>query len=165
MQTVLKWFASLSRAGAIVAGWALLAISFATVVEILGRKYFNFSFRSLDEIGGYMLAGVSAFGFAYALSKHSHMRVTLLFPYIPPSVQSVLNAFAMVSLAAMAAFCAWRGGIEVLEHLTTGKRSNTPLSVQQLPGWSRYSWATQINVSLHGAVRPAIPGRKRGWRK
>ena len=92
MQTVLKWFGSASRAGAIVAGWALLAISFATVVEILGRKYFNFSFRSLDEIGGYMLAGVSAFGFAYALAKHSHMRVTLLFPYIPASVQSVLNA-------------------------------------------------------------------------
>ena len=83
MQTVLKWFGSASRAGAIVAGWALLAISFATVFEILGRKYFNFSFRSLDEIGGYMLAGVSAFGFAYALAKHSHMRVTLLFPYIP----------------------------------------------------------------------------------
>ncbi len=42
MQSVLKWFGSASRAGAIVAGWALLAISFATVVEILGRKYFSF---------------------------------------------------------------------------------------------------------------------------
>ena len=115
MQTVLKWFGSASRACAIVAGWALLAISFATVIEILGRKYFGFSFRSLDEIGGYMLAGVSAFGFAYALTKHSHMRVTLLFPYVPASVQSLLNALAMVSLAAMAAFCALRGGVEVLE--------------------------------------------------
>ena len=82
MQTVLKWFGSASRAGAIVAGWALLAISFATVFEILGRKYFNFSFRSLDEIGGYMLAGVSAFGFAYALSQaFAHARDAALSLY------------------------------------------------------------------------------------
>lgn len=154
MQTVLKWFGSASRAGAIVAGWALLAISFATVVEILGRKYFNFSFRSLDEIGGYMLAGVSAFGFAYALSKHSHMRVTLLFPYIPASVQSFLNVLAMVTLAAMAAFCAWRGGVEVLEHLTTGKRSNTPLSVQL---WIPQSiWFAGMVLFAVGAVAMAL---------
>jgi TRAP-type C4-dicarboxylate transport system permease small subunit len=130
MQAALKWFGSISRACAIVVGWGLLAISVATCVEILGRKYFGFSFRSLDEIGGYLLAAVSAFGFAYALSKHSHMRVTLLFPYIPAAAQSLLNAFAMVTLAAMAVFCAWRGGAEVLEVLTTGKRSNTPLSIQ-----------------------------------
>jgi TRAP-type C4-dicarboxylate transport system permease small subunit len=130
MERVLKWFGSASRACAIVAGWGLLAISVATCIEILGRKYFGFSFRSLDEIGGYLLAAVSAFGFAYALSKHSHMRVTLLFPYVPVGVQSFLNALAMVTLAAMAVFCAWRGGAEVLEVLTTGKRSNTPLSVQ-----------------------------------
>ena len=154
MQSVLKGFGSASRAGAIVAGWALLAISFATVFEILGRKYFNFSFRSLDEIGGYMLAGVSAFGFAYALSKHSHMRVTLLFPYIPAGAQSVLNVLAMVSLAAMAAFCAWRGGAEVLEVLTTGKRSNTPLSVQL---WIPQSvWFAGMVLFAVGAVLMAV---------
>ena len=154
MQTVLKWFGSVSRAGAIVAGWALLAISFATVIEILGRKYFNFSFRSLDEIGGYMLAGVSAFGFAYALSKHSHMRVTLLFPYVPPSVQSFLNALAMVTLAAMAAFCAWRGSAEVLELVETGKRSNTPLSVEL---WIPQSiWLVGMVLFALGAVAMAF---------
>jgi len=129
MQTPLNWFGWIARGGAIIAGWALMAISVATCVEILGRKYFNFSFRGLDEIGGYMLAGVSAFGFAYALSKRSHMRVTLLFPYVPASVQSFLNVLAMLTLAAMAVFCAWRGGFEVLDVLMSGKRSNTPLSV------------------------------------
>lgn len=154
MQTVLTWFGSLSRAGAIVAGWALLAISFATCVEILGRKYFGFSFRSLDEIGGYLLAVVSAFGFAYTLSKHAHMRVTLLFPYVPASVQSFLNVLAMVSLAAMAAFCAWRGGFEVLEQLTTGKRSNTPLSVQL---WIPQSiWLAGMVLFAIGAVAMAL---------
>ena len=154
MQTALKWFGSASRAGAIVAGWALMAISVATCIEILGRKYFNFSFKGLDEIGGYMLAGVSAFGFAYALSKRSHMRVTLLFPYIPASVQSLLNVLAMVTLAAMAAFCAWRGGFEVLDVLTTGKRSNTPLSV---PLWIPQSiWFAGMVLFAVGAVAMAL---------
>jgi TRAP-type C4-dicarboxylate transport system permease small subunit len=154
MQTALRWFGSISRRCAIVAGWALLAISVATCVEIIGRKYFSFSFQGLDEIGGYMLAAVSAFGFAYALSKHSHMRVTLLFPYVPASVQSLLNVLAMVSLAAMAAFCAWRGGAEVLEVLTTGKRSNTPLSVAL---WIPQSiWFAGMVLFAVGAVLMAL---------
>ena len=140
--------------GAIVAGWALMAISVATCVEVLGRKYFGFSFRGLDEIGGYMLAGVSAFGFAYALSKHSHMRVTLLFPYIPAWLQSFLNALAMLTLAAMAAFCAWRGIYEVLDVLTSGKHSNTPLSV---PLWMPQAiWLAGMVVFAAGAILMAL---------
>src|SRR5262245_17575297 len=37
---------------------------------------------------------------AYTLSKRSHMRVTLLFPYVSTSVQSLLNVLSMVTLAA-----------------------------------------------------------------
>jgi hypothetical protein len=60
----------------------------------------------------------------------------------------------MVSLAAMAAFCAWRGGIEVLEHLTTGKRSNTPLSVQL---WIPQSiWFAGMVLFAVGAVAMAL---------
>lgn len=154
MQSPLKWFGSVARGCAIVAGWALMAISVATCIEILGRKYFNFSFRGLDEIGGYMLAGVSAFGFAYALSMRSHMRVTLLFPYVPPSVQSLLNVLAMLTLAAMAAFCAWRGVFEVLDVLTSGKRSNTPLSV---PLWiPQVIWFAGMALFAAGAVFMAL---------
>jgi TRAP-type C4-dicarboxylate transport system permease small subunit len=154
MQSPLKWFGSVARGCAIGAGWALMAISVATCIEVLGRKYFNFSFRGLDEIGGYMLAGVSAFGFAYALSMGSHMRVTLLFPYVSAFVQSLLNVLAMLTLAAMAAFCAWRGVFEVLDVLTSGKRSNTPLSV---PLWMpQVFWFAGMALFAIGAVFMAL---------
>ena len=154
MQAPLKWFGSIARVGAIVAGWALMAISVAMCVEILGRKYFNFSFRGLDEIGGYMLAGVCAFGFAYTLSTRSHMRVTLLFPYVPASVQSLLNVLAMLTLAAMAAFCAWRGVFEVLDVLVSGKHSNSPL---QAPLWVPQSiWLAGMMLFAVGAVFMAL---------
>src|SRR5262245_15697753 len=162
MQTPLKGFGAIARVGAIVGGWALMAISVATCIEVLGRKYFGFSFRGLDEIGGYMLAGVSAFGFAYALSKHSHMRVTLLFPYIPAWARSFLNVLAMLTLAAMAAFCAWRGIYEVLDVLTSGKRSNTPLSV---PLWIPQSiWLAGMLLFAVGAVVMALHSVFLFWR-
>ena len=154
MQAPLKWFGSIARVCAIVAGWALMAISVAMCVEILGRKYFNFSFRGLDEIGGYMLAGVCAFGFAYTLSTRAHMRVTLLFPYVPASVQSLLNVLAMLTLAAMAAFCAWRGVFEVLDVLVSGKHSNSPL---QAPLWVPQSiWLAGMVLFAVGAVFMAL---------
>jgi TRAP-type C4-dicarboxylate transport system permease small subunit len=154
MQAPLNLFRSVARAGAIIAGWALMAISIASCIEVVGRKYFDFSFRGLDEIGGYMLAAVSAFGFAYALSTRSHMRVTLLFPYVPSFVQSLLNVLAMVTLAAMAAFCAWRGAFEVLDVLTSGKRSNTPLSV---PLWMPQGiWLAGMVLFALGAVFMAL---------
>jgi len=127
MQTALGWFGAISRGCSIVAGWALLAISFATCIEIVGRKYFGFSFRALDEIGGYLLAALSAFGFA---------------------------VLATVSLAAMAAFCAWRGGFELLDVLVSGKRSNTPLSV---PLWMPQSlWLAGMVLFAVGTILMAI---------
>jgi TRAP-type C4-dicarboxylate transport system permease small subunit len=162
MQTSLKFFGSIARTCAIIAGWALMAISVATCVEILGRKYFDFSFRGLDEIGGYLLAGVSAFGFAYALSTRSHMRVTLLFPYLSARAQSFLNVLAMLTLACMAAFCAWRGMFEVLDVLTSGKRSNTPLSV---PLWIPQSiWFAGMLLFAVGAVVMALHSVLLSWR-
>jgi TRAP-type C4-dicarboxylate transport system permease small subunit len=150
MQAPLKWFGSIARLCAIIGGWALMAISVATCIEVIGRKYFSFSFRGIDEIGGYMLAGVCAFGFAYALSTRAHMRVTLLFPYIPAWVQALLNVLAALTLAAMAAFCAWRGLFEVLDVLGSGRRANTPL---QTPLWIPQSiWLAGMTLFAVGTI-------------
>ena len=81
--------APLARAAAIASGWLLMAISCATVVEIVGRRWFGFSFRGVDEISGYVLAVTSAAGFCWAFVTRSHMRITLLFPYVPPIARTV----------------------------------------------------------------------------
>jgi hypothetical protein len=41
-------------------GWWLLALSVATCVEILGRKFFGFSLQGVDEIGSYTFASRSS---------------------------------------------------------------------------------------------------------
>ena len=135
-------FTPVARAVAIACGWALMAISVLTCIDIVGRKFFAFSFQGVDELSGYTMAIVSAAGFAYALSTRAHMRITLLFPHIPPLARSVLNVVAMLTLAGMAVFCAVRGFAEVQASLgidhgewtdpTQWRRVNTPL---QTPLW------------------------------
>lgn len=154
MAGILTAYGVLVRICAIIAGWALMAIAVAATIEVFGRKYLNFSFQGIDEIGGYMLAGVSAIGFSYALTTRAHMRVTLLFPYVPGWVQAVLNLLAMVTLAAMAAFCAYRGFYEVFDSVTSLKRSNTPL---QVPLWIPQSiWFFGMLLFAIGAVLMAV---------
>ena len=121
-----------ARAAAIAAGWMLMAISFLTVFEIVARRWFEFSLQGVDEISGYVLAITSAAGFCWAFVTRSHMRITLLFTYVPPAVRTLLNIVAVLTLAAMAVFCAWRGWAEVVANFTSGKPANTPL---QTPIW------------------------------
>jgi len=138
----LEIFAPVTRTVAIICGWGLMAISVLTCIDILGRKFFAFSFQGVDELSGYAMAVVSAAGFAYALGTRAHMRITLLFPYIPPLARSLLNVAALITLAAMAVFCTVRGFAEVMASIGVGKgdwldpalwrRANTPL---QTPLW------------------------------
>lgn len=124
--------APLARAAAIASGWLLMAISFITVFEIVARRWFGFSLRGVDEISGYTLAVTSAAGFCWAFVTRSHMRITLLFPYVPPLMRTLLNLAATVTLAGMALFCAWRGFNELSANFASGKPANTPL---QTPIW------------------------------
>lgn len=154
MSELVQAYAALARLICIVAGWALMAIAIAATIEVFSRKYLNYSFQGIDEIGGYMMAAVSAVGFGYALTTRSHMRVTLLFPYIPSWLQAVLNVIAMLTLAAMAVFCAYRGVFELIDSTTTLKRSNTPL---QVPLWIPQSfWLIGMLLFAAGTILTAI---------
>ncbi len=154
MTEILKAYTAVARFFCIVGGWALLFISFAATIEVFGRKYFNYSFKGIDEIGGYMMAGVSAVGFAYALTTRAHMRVTLLFPYIPNWLKSLLNVLAMITLCAMAVFCAYRGFFEVKDVWISGKASNTPI---QVPLWMPQTiWFFGMVLFAVGTVLTAL---------
>jgi TRAP-type C4-dicarboxylate transport system permease small subunit len=137
-----KVLAPVARIVAIMCGWGLMGVSVLTCIEIIGRRFFSFSFQGIDEVSGYAMAVVSAAGFTYALGTRAHMRITLLFPYLPPVARSVLNVVALLTLAAMAVFCAVRGFAEVQASIGVEKgdwwdpaiwrRANTPM---QTPLW------------------------------
>lgn len=115
----------------IAIGWVLVGICVATCWEIVGRQL-GFSIQGVNEIGAYLLAIGSSWGFSAALLSRAHSRVDFLFPYFPPLMQSVLNAIASVTLALLALFSVWQAWGVLSDTLRWQARASTPL---QTPMW------------------------------
>jgi TRAP-type C4-dicarboxylate transport system permease small subunit len=116
----------------IACGWWLIALSIITCLEMLGRKLLGFSLQGVDEIGSYTYGIVGAFGFAYALATRSHTRVDFLLSRFPARGRALLNLLAMLSLAAMALLCTWRGAHVLAESIDLRATAATPLAT---PMW------------------------------
>jgi TRAP-type mannitol/chloroaromatic compound transport system permease small subunit len=121
-----------TKSTAVLAGYALLGLSFAICLEIILRRLFSYSLQGIDEIGGYVLAGVCAFGFAYALMQRAHTRIDLLLVRGGPRLQVALNLFSAVLMAGIACFMAWRAYATLVRSIGFGSLAATPL---QTPIW------------------------------
>jgi TRAP-type C4-dicarboxylate transport system permease small subunit len=129
---IARWAGPPVRWMQIACGWALMAICFATLYDIVARRLFAHSVQGVTELGAYLLAIVSAFGFSSALLQKAHSRVDFLFPRMSPFVVAVLNLMAAVLLAGLAALSVWQGWHVLDESLLFDSRASTPL---QTPMW------------------------------
>ena len=129
---IARWAGPPVRFLQIACGWALMAICFATLYDIVARRLFGHSVQGVTELGAYLLAIVSAFGFSSALLQKAHSRVDFLFPRMPPFLISVLNLAAAILLFGLAAISVWQGWHVLDESLLFDSRASTPL---QTPLW------------------------------
>ncbi len=109
-------------------GWWLIGLSAMTCVEMLGRKLFAFSLQGVDEIGAYTFAIVSAIGFSYALITRGHTRVDFLVSRFSERTRAALNFAAVVSLAAIGVFAAYRAYWVLAETIDLGSTAASPLA-------------------------------------
>ena len=121
-----------ARLAAIICGYAVLLLSLAVSVEIVGRKLFSHSFPGTDDIGGYVLAIIAVIGASYTMAKRGHTRVDIFLVKMPTAWQRVLNLLAMITMAAFAIFAAWRGSTVLLESIEFQSVACNPL---QTPLW------------------------------
>lgn len=117
-------------------GWWFIALSALTCFEMVSRKLFSYSIQGVDEIGGYTLAVTSAIAFSYALLLRAHTRVDFLLSRLPVGARAFLNLAAMVTLAAMTVFAAYRGYTVPAESIEFQSVSTSPL---QTPLWIPHS--------------------------
>jgi TRAP-type C4-dicarboxylate transport system permease small subunit len=125
-----------ARLAAIVCGYAVLLLSLAVSVEIVGRKLFSHSFPGTDDMGGYVLAIIAVIGASYTMAKRGHTRVDIFLVMMPTGLQRALNLLAMISMAAFAIFAAWRGSTVLLESIEFQSVASNPL---QTPLWQPQS--------------------------
>jgi len=114
----------------VIVSWAfgvmMLALSVFVSIETISRKLFNFSFEGADELGGYVLAVGSSLAFTVALLERGHIRIDLLFGYLPEKAQAILNWLAVMLLAAMGLFLAWYCLPVILDTLEYRSTAATP---------------------------------------
>lgn len=112
---------------ALLAGYALLLLTLTITAEVLLRRFANVSLQGSDELGGYTLAMVGAFGFSLAALERAHTRVEILTERIAPAPGAVLNLLATLGTMLMALFMAWRGWAALMESVEFKSLSGTPL--------------------------------------
>lgn len=148
----------LARFLALIAGYMLLGVALFVTVEILARRFLHISLQGGDELGGYMLAILAAFGFSYALIERAHTRVEILIERVGPRMQAMLNVFSAWCIALMAAFMAWRAWTTLMESVEYRSLSGTPLMT---PLWQPQSlWFAGLllfaGISLAVAVHATL---------
>ena len=143
-----------ARIAAILCGYAVLLLSFAVAIEIVGRKLFAFSFQGTDDFGGYVLAIVAVVGASYTMAMRGHTRVDVFLVRMPQPWQRLLNVTAMVTLAGFASFAAWRGSKVLLESIEFQSVASNPL---QTPLWQpQLVW--MVGLTLFALIALAYAG-------
>ncbi|MEM7567597.1 MAG: TRAP transporter small permease, partial [Pseudomonadota bacterium] len=124
--------ARINRVIAIVCGIVLLGTAALILVEVTLRRTVGGILGGTDEISGYVMAGIAAWGFAYALLERAHVRIDLLHGRLSSPLRAGLDLLSMGALAAVATLVSWHGWRVLLVTLDRGSRANTPL---ETPLW------------------------------
>ena len=153
----------LNRVAALACGYVLLFMALAISVEIIARKFFFISLQGIDDLGGYALAFSTSIGASYALLNKNHTRVDMALTRLSYPVQRYLNALAMVCMAVLALFSAWRCSIVLLESIEFQSIATNPL---QTPMWQPQSiWLTGIYLFALTASCYAVHALWLLWQK
>ncbi len=144
-------FGLLSRinyAIALIGGVVLLATVIFILVDIILRQTAGRGLGGSDEISGYVIAGVAAWGFSYALVERAHVRIDVLTGRLPAAGRAVFDLIATASLTFVAALVTSYGWRVFYRSWDRDSRANTPLETPLwipqsiwLGGWA---WLTLV---------------------
>lgn len=79
---------------------------------------------SYADFSGFMLAGATFLALAHTLRAGGHIRVNLVTSRLPPSLQVVVEGFALLTSIVLVGYAAWFMGALVMESVHYGDVSN-----------------------------------------
>jgi TRAP-type mannitol/chloroaromatic compound transport system permease small subunit len=119
--------AAISRWMAWVAGGALVLTACLVSTEVLLRKLFSISLNVATEYSAYVLGMCAAWGFAFALFAHAHVRVDAAIRLLPRRLAAFADVAALLSLIAFAAMLSYYGFNSLAESWRMSARAPTPI--------------------------------------
>lgn len=145
----------LETAGAWLFGLVFVVLSFAVALEVTLRKLLNVSLQGVDELGGYALAVGSAIAFSLALVARSHIRIDLVHERLPRALRLLMNALAVLSLAATAAALPILAWFALSDSISMNSTAQTPWATPLR--WPQSVWFAALLifglVALGSALR------------
>lgn len=150
-----------------VVGWAigilLLVVAAFILVEIVLRQTGGV-LGGTDEISGYMTAVVASWGFAYALTEQSHVRIDLAQRLTPSPVRAALDCLALAATAAVALVVTWYGWQVLAKTIESDAHANTPLEtplwIPQAVWFAGWVWFS-ANAAVLAVVSATMAARGR----
>ncbi|MGQ0663315.1 MAG: TRAP transporter small permease subunit [Pseudomonadota bacterium] len=155
MRILDRWLAlarTISRYGALMGGFLLLAASAAIGIDVVIRKAFVATIGGADELAGYALAISSAWAFSFALLERAHIRIDSLYVILPVRLCAILDIAALAAFGFFMSVVAWHAYGVLEQTVATGARSmsslGTPLTVPQLLWWLGLVLFVAVNLLL-----------------
>lgn len=162
----LKTLSMLRRANRIVAilvGILLLLCAGSVLLDIVLRQL-GASFGGTDEITGYVMAIVSAWGMGLTMLELAHVRIDVLRSRASHVGRSLLDLLAMLLLSITIAVIAMRCWPVVETSILNASRANTPLetplAIVQIPWFAGWVWFVAMAwLTFAAALSLVLQGR------
>lgn len=158
--------ARINTALALVCGLALVATVGMVLLEIGLRRIAGRGLGGSDEIAGYVMAGVAAWGLAYALTERAHVRIDIATARLPLPGRAGFDLLALLATAFVAGsvtFYAWRVlSRSVARNATANTPLETPLWIPQSVWFAGWVWLTAVAVLLTLCLLALIAARRWG---
>lgn len=121
-----------NRCVALVCGVILLITAAFILLEILLRALRLPNLGGADEISGYIMAGVTAWGLAVALTERAHIRIDMAVSRMSDLWRDMVDVVALSTIAVIAVTVTFYGQGVIAKSLSNASRANTPL---ETPLW------------------------------
>jgi len=99
--TVTKWLT-------IVSAICIAAMLLVNIIEVIGRKWFNWSLIGYLELTEQLMVFVSILPMAYIAMERGHIRITMVSDRLPAAGRFALEIFGYVLGIIVMVFCTWR---------------------------------------------------------
>lgn len=113
-------------------GLLFILYSFYVAFEVIGRHFLGVFTGITDEIGGYVLALGGSLGLAYTLRAEGHVRIDVIFGFIPDRFRPWFDSISMAVMVVFG-FVATRYILEMA--IESYEINATGHSLIQMPQW------------------------------
>lgn len=144
MLKALKTLRAVNRVVALAGGVVLLLTAAFVLLEITLRALHLPNLGGADEISGYVMAGVTAWGLSVALTERAHIRIEMAVSKLRDFWRDLIDVAALSTIAAIAVTVTIYGWKVIGRSLANSSRANTPLEtplwLPQTIWWSGWIW-------------------------